>query len=171
MAARELRLYRRGKVTTLSCKHGFPKTLQMSKESRVVCPVLARKLKLRAKGRRNDLGSVLGKRSDAFLCGTASMLTAALRYNSNTQPGLCLPLIPDVHDPSRPCLGKLRRSLPNGAHTLHLLVYDQGPWLAAAEQETSCGMHADPASSSPEARVRAGTSGSHSVATRQQLGS
>jgi hypothetical protein len=55
------------------CKHGFPKDGMISDRIRVVCPGLARQLKdagVRVRGRRNALGSILGRRNDAWLSGT-----------------------------------------------------------------------------------------------------
>ena len=54
------------------CKHGFPKDGLISERVRIVCPGVARQLKdagVRVRGRRNALGSILGRRNDAWLSG------------------------------------------------------------------------------------------------------
>ena len=72
---------------TPKCKAGFPKTALMSKVVRVVCPGLARRLDLRVRGRRNALGSILGRRSDAFLSGTTPSFAVIFRSCVNRFSG------------------------------------------------------------------------------------
>jgi hypothetical protein len=65
--------HKRGvKKTSGSCKHGFPKDSLISDRIRVVCPGVARELRdagICVCGRRNALGSILGRRNDAWLSG------------------------------------------------------------------------------------------------------
>ena len=52
---------------------------------RVVCQGVAKELDLKRQGRRNALGSILGRRRCAYFASTAALLASVLRSNTNTQ--------------------------------------------------------------------------------------
>ncbi len=55
---------------------------------------------MRITGRRNALGSLLEKRSDAWQNGTARVFSVFLRSNTDTSPNMRLPSISQTHDPA-----------------------------------------------------------------------
>lgn len=55
---------------------------------------------LRVRGRRNALGSILGKRNCPWLCGSGRPLTAMFGSNTNTMPNYRVPVLPCTHDPN-----------------------------------------------------------------------
>ena len=95
------------KNSVLECKHGFPKIALVNSKSSIVCPVVAKHTKQRVKGRRNQLGLVLGRRSCPMLCGTAAMLAGVYRSNTNVVTDIRLPLTCALHSRSCPCWKKL----------------------------------------------------------------
>ena len=82
------------------CRARFPKTKQINAKVKVVCPGVAVKHDLRVSGRRNALGSLLGKRSCAWLSGTTPAFAAVFRSNTNTSPNFRLPITEKTHDPA-----------------------------------------------------------------------
>ena len=82
------------------CRARFPKTKQINAKVKVVCPGVATKHDLRVSGRRNALGSLLGKRSCAWLSGTTPAFAAVFRSNTNTSPNFRLPITEKTHDPA-----------------------------------------------------------------------
>jgi hypothetical protein len=88
------------------CKHGFPKDGLICARVRVVCPGLARSLRdsgVRVRGRRNALGGILGRRSDAWLSGTTPAFAVIFRSNTHTAPNLRLPLLEGIHEQDCKC--------------------------------------------------------------------
>jgi len=92
------------------CKGGFPKVKQLSLKPKVVCPGVAKKHGLRVSGRRNALGSLLGKRFCPWRSGIAPGFAAFFRANTNTSPNFRPPPSAKTHDPecTRPCLDRKR---------------------------------------------------------------
>jgi hypothetical protein len=82
------------------CRHSFPKTKQMSARVKLVCPGVAKLHDLRITGRRNALGSLLGKRQDEWQNGTARAFAVFFRSNSDTSPNMRLPIMKKTHDPA-----------------------------------------------------------------------
>ena len=87
----------RSKRTGL-CKHGFPRSKQLTLKSKVICRGNCRKHDLRVSGRRNHLGCILGRRTDPWLSGTAPSFACIFRCNTNTLPNYRLPLLTSTHD-------------------------------------------------------------------------
>ena len=56
------------------------------------CAGVARKHNLRISGRRNALGSILGRRRCAWFSGTTSLFAAVFRSNTHTAPNYRVPL-------------------------------------------------------------------------------
>jgi len=100
------------------CRQRFPKTKQRSARVKVVCPGVAAKHDLRVSGRRNALGSLLGKRSCVWLSGTTPAFAAVFRSNTNTSPNLRLPLTPKTHDSG--CKRKCAEALGTLRHVCRL---------------------------------------------------
>ena len=88
----------KGKMNTKVCKGNFPKEKQVTAVARIVCKGVAAQMGLRVRGRRNALGAVMGKRNCAWLCGSARILTALFRSNTNTMPNYRVPILPNTHD-------------------------------------------------------------------------
>ncbi len=82
------------------CKQNFPRHVarQERQKARLVCRGVAAELKLKTSGRRNMLGSIASKRSDPYFAGTAAVLAAATRSNSNVQCPYRLPINESTHD-------------------------------------------------------------------------
>ena len=90
------------------CKAGFPKNLQISEVAKVVCRGVAAKHGLRISGRRNALGSILGKRNCPWFSGTLPAFAALFRSNTNTSPNFRVPITAKTHEAScgRDCLDR-----------------------------------------------------------------
>ena len=89
------------------CKGGFPKKvhrlrngkLDMQKfRTRVICKGVAKEMDLKVSGRRNMLGSVLGKRRDEWFSTTSALLAHVFRSNTNIQTNYRLPINAFTHD-------------------------------------------------------------------------
>jgi hypothetical protein len=102
------RIKGKGDKQKKSCKARFPKEKQVSATVKVVCAGVAAKHDLRISGRRNALGSFLGKRNCVWMSGTAPSLAAGLRSNTNTSPNFRVPIDEHTHERSCPrdCLKK-----------------------------------------------------------------
>ena len=89
------------------CKHDFPKDRLCIPRSVLICRGVARKFRISVSGRRNQLGGMLGKRSDAWQSGTTPSFAAGFGSNTHTLPNWRLPPMPEIHDdslcPSRKC--------------------------------------------------------------------
>lgn len=94
---------KKGKGNSKICKHGFSKDKEMTVTVKVICKGNAKKHNLKIRGRRNALGSILGKRNCPWLCGTARPLAAVFRSNTNTMPNYRVPLLQCTHDPECGC--------------------------------------------------------------------
>ena len=91
------------------CKHDFPMDKRLTKRLRIICQGNARRFGLRIKGKRNQLGMTLGKRTDAWQSGTAMVFAVFCRANTHTAPNYRMPPIPSVHDDefcSKACFSK-----------------------------------------------------------------
>jgi len=88
----------KGKKNSRTCKAGHPKDKELTGTARIVCKGVAVQVGLRVRGRRNALGAVLGKRNCPWLCGSARILTALVRSNTNTMPNYRVPILPCTHD-------------------------------------------------------------------------
>ena len=91
----------------LQCKRGFPIKVLCDKFNkprpekyrvRIVCKGVAAELNLAVSGRRNMLGSVLGKRRCGWFAPTAAILSHVTRSNTNVQTNYRMPLTAHTHD-------------------------------------------------------------------------
>jgi hypothetical protein len=89
------------------CKRGFPKYVFRTRDGhvdlkrvrpRVICPGVAKKMKLRCSGRRNMLGAIVGKRQDSYFSGTSPPLAFIFESNTNLQVPYRLPIAESTHD-------------------------------------------------------------------------
>ena len=89
------------------CKGGFPKKVlrhhdgSLKKEkyrARIVCQGVAAELDLKTTGRRNALGSVVGRRRCAYFASTSALLAHVARSNSNVQCNYRVPISEITHD-------------------------------------------------------------------------
>ena len=80
------------------CKHDMPKTKLQSLRMGVICWANARKYGLGISGRRNALGSILGRRTCVWQTGTTASFAAFSRSNTHTQPHHLLPPLPQTHE-------------------------------------------------------------------------
>ena len=88
------------KWNCLICKAGFPKNKLIVSSNQVLCRALAKKHGLRCSGRRNQLGSMLGKRSCEWQSGTLPVFAVLFRSNSHTLPNCRAPLLDITHEDS-----------------------------------------------------------------------
>ena len=72
------------KKKVLKCKHDFPREPEIIGVAKVICKGNAKKHRLRIRGRRNALGMILRPRNDQWFSGTARILAAVFRSNTNT---------------------------------------------------------------------------------------
>ena len=88
------------------CRQNFPRTKELTNRVKVVCPGVAFKHDLHVSGRRNALGSILGRRSCQWISGTAPGFAVVFRSNTNTMPNMRLPITEKTHDVActRACL-------------------------------------------------------------------
>ena len=85
------------------CKADFPKTATCVKKPVLICRGLARRYGLRISGRRNALGTMLGRRRCEWESGTSPSFAALFRSNSHTLPNFRLPPMQECHeDPTTP---------------------------------------------------------------------
>jgi hypothetical protein len=80
---------------------------------RVICPGIAQSVGLRCSGRRNALGSIIGKRLDPYFSGTSAIKAKIFKSNTNVQVPYRVPITSKTHDSactSKKCLSpKIRR--------------------------------------------------------------
>ena len=97
----------RGKKNAMCCKSGFPKKVLKHKNgklrlekyrTRIVCQGVAAELGLRTSGRRNALGSILGRRRDHWFSSTSALLACVARSNTNVQCNYRIPITTTTHD-------------------------------------------------------------------------
>ena len=101
------------------CKHDFPKCTRVGKVALLLCPALARKMKLPTSGRRNEHGQTLVPRNNAWFNSCMPGLCVALGgSNSDVKPNDRLPIIDVTHEKSckskrcvkaNPCFNKMAR--------------------------------------------------------------
>ena len=100
------------------CKHDYPRKVLRDAfgkiredrcRVRVVCKGVAAELDLKVSGRRNALGSIVGKRQCEYFASTSALLAHVARSNSNIQCNYRVPLTPATHDKDckRPSCAKL----------------------------------------------------------------
>jgi len=98
--------FRKGKKQC-TCKADFPKKVLRTKAGnvrpekyrpRVVCQGVAAEMGLKTSGRRNALGSILGRRRCSWFSGTSALLAIVARSNSNVQCNYRVPLSETTHD-------------------------------------------------------------------------
>ena len=87
------------KGTKNECKAKFPLTKRLNLIPKVVCPGNARKHGLRVSGRRNALGSILGRRRCQWLSGTMTSFLFRFPHNRHTGPNYRVLLLASTHDP------------------------------------------------------------------------
>ena len=83
---------------TVKCKSGFPMTKLIVSTPLLVCRGLAKKYCLRVTGRRNRLGSMIGKRQCEWQSGTHPAFAVIFRSNSHTLPNYRAPLTAETHE-------------------------------------------------------------------------
>jgi hypothetical protein len=89
------------------CKRDFPKKVQKDAfgkvrrdryRARIVCRGVAAELDLKTTGRRNALGSILGRRQCEYFSSTSALLAEVSRSNSNVQCNYRVPITSVTHD-------------------------------------------------------------------------
>ena len=80
------------------CKHDFPMEKRLTKRLRIICQGNARHFGARIKGKRNQLGMTLGKRTDVWQSGTSMVFAVFCRSNTHTAPNYRMPPLAAVHD-------------------------------------------------------------------------
>ena len=92
---------------SFTCKSGFPKKVikhsngKLKTEKwrvRIVCQGVANEMELKTSGRRNALGSILGRRRCHWLSGTSPLLAVLSRSNTNVQTNYRVPITSYTHD-------------------------------------------------------------------------
>eukprot|EP00973_Karenia_brevis_P075227 10451432-Karenia_brevis.AAC.1 len=71
---------------------------RLNNKWRVICRGNAKRFGVRIKGKRNQLGMVLNKRTCVWQSGTAIALAVFLRSNSHTAPNFRMPPVSVLHD-------------------------------------------------------------------------
>ncbi len=97
----------KGRKSHKFCKSGFPKKVLKNRDGtlkkekyrvRIVCQGVAAEMDLKTSGRRNALGSILGRRRCAYFSGTSALLAAVSRSNTNVQCNYRVPISEATHD-------------------------------------------------------------------------
>ena len=97
----------KGRSNRCTCKAGFPKKVirdrngKLKREKyrpRVVCQTVARELGLKTSGRRNALGSIVGRRRCEWFAQTSAILAGVGQSNSNVQCNYRVPITELTHD-------------------------------------------------------------------------
>ncbi len=90
------------------CRSDFPldEKVKWGAKARVVCPCVAKKLHLKAKGRKNMLGTIAGKRRCSWPSGTNGLTAVILRSNTHFAPNFRIPLTAANTECGGACLGK-----------------------------------------------------------------
>ena len=78
------------------CKHGYPRTAEMTQAAVVLCPCRLKAMQLPASGRKNCIAMLHGPRDNAYLNATHPALLAGFRCNSDVQLPYRLPYTCDV---------------------------------------------------------------------------
>ena len=131
------------------CKRGFPKKVLCDKFHkprrdkylvRIVCKGVAQELQLPVNGKRNMLGTVMGKRRCGWMAPTSLILSHVFRSNTNVQTNYRVPITRHTHD--RDCS---KTTCMDGSDTRKMLLLCQramtqmtgyfGPWRLH-QQET-----------------------------------
>ena len=73
------------------CKHGYPKSAEVTAEAAVLCPCRLKAMELPVSGRRNAICTLHGPRDHAYLNGTHPAILAFTRSNSDVQLPYRLP--------------------------------------------------------------------------------
>ena len=66
------------------CKHDFPMDRKLSSAHRIICRGNAKSFGVRIKGKRNQLGATMGRRTCAWQSGTSMALAVFSRSNTHT---------------------------------------------------------------------------------------
>ena len=97
----------KGRKKQSCCKVGFPKKVIQLKNGklnrqkyrvRIVCQGVAAEMGLKTSGRRNALGSILGRRRCHWFSGTSALLALVTRSNTNLQSNYRVPISLVTHD-------------------------------------------------------------------------
>ena len=92
---------KKGSKSCIICKHDFPKQTACDAQlprSVLICRGVARKFGVKVSGRRNQLGALLGCRSDPWQSGAAPSFAAAFGSNTHALPDWRLPLSAETHE-------------------------------------------------------------------------
>jgi len=108
------------------CRSDFPlhDKVKFGNKARIVCPCVAKKLHLKAKGRKNMLGTVAGKRRCPWLSGTNALTAVLLRSNTHFAPNFRIPLTAQSTECGGACLGKSLSENPQ-EHLRRLITITQ----------------------------------------------
>ena len=88
----------RCKTDPQKCKHDFPMGTKHRDIVRAICPGNARVLGVPVRGRRNQLGAVLPRRTTPWTNGTRPAFAFVFRFNTDTRPNYRVPITADTHD-------------------------------------------------------------------------
>ena len=97
----------KGKRKQFLCKAGFPKKVLRHRDGklkvekyrcRIVCQGVAAEMNLKTSGRRNALGSILGRRRCNWFSVTSAVLANVARSNTNVQCNYRVPITSFTHD-------------------------------------------------------------------------
>ena len=80
------------------CKAKFPQSKRLNLMAKVICHGNARKHGLRVSGRRNALGSILGRRRCEYASGTMVGFPILFRHNTHRGRNYRVPLLAKTHD-------------------------------------------------------------------------
>jgi len=106
------------------CRSDFPLQHKVATKARIVCPCVAKKLHLKAKGRKNMLGTVSGKRRCPWLSGTNGLTAVILRSNTHFVPNFRIPLTAKTTECQGACLGNNQSENPR-EHLRRLITITQ----------------------------------------------
>jgi hypothetical protein len=115
------------------CRGRYPRTLDVQhfrKQNAILCPKLANVLGLKTSGRKNCLGSCIGKRNHESLNGGHRALLLNLRCNSDTLLSWRMPICEETHQrcDSIDCL--VAEALQESAQSVRRAQRDQAGYIS-----------------------------------------
>ena len=85
------------------CKADYPRTTWLVEKSLVICPGLAEKMSMPAKGKKSKIGCLHGPSNHEYLNATHPAILAAHRFNSDVQLPYRFPVMAETHYCEKDC--------------------------------------------------------------------
>ena len=96
-------------IVRSASKHEFPMDQRLTDTPLVVCGGIAKDKGLKVSGQRSSLGTILGRRNNPWLNGTARAFVTVFGFNTDVSPNDRLPIMEETHEQrcSKACVGNV----------------------------------------------------------------